>query len=62
MLLQDKMEESASKAAQLQALVESLQGRLEVERARAETAEVICDVLCTLLNGFLQKSVVRVIL
>ena len=61
-LLQDKMEESASKAAQLQSLVESLQGRLEVERARAETAEVICDVLCTLLNGFLQKSVVRVIL
>ena len=41
-----------SKVAQLQALVESLQGRLVSERARTETAEVICHVLCTLLNGF----------
>lgn len=61
-LLQDKMEESASKVTQLQALVESVQGRLEVERARAETAEVICEILCTLLNGFLQKLLVRVVL
>ena len=56
------MEESASKVTQLQALVESVQGRLEVERARAETAEVICEILCTLLNGFLQKLLVRVVL